>query len=439
MKQLFFFLTLMNFTVGPVFGATSEAGSSSMEEKKAEIENPTKEPLTWGEFDPGKGVLLGKNEFGSISLSFYVLGRYINQLPATQSWTDHLGKTSAVDTRHDIELHRIIVWLKGWAYDPKLTYSINFWTVNSSKNIYTIGSLVYSFDPKAELTVGIEGLPGVRSLNGQHPYFLGTDRHLGDEFFKPGFTMGASLRGQLSPSFFYRAMIGNTSSEIAIPSSEFDRYFSYGASFWVLPTGEFGPRGGYGDYEMHSEWSSRYGLSFTSSHEDAYIKEFENDNPKNTQLKLSDGTNIFSPGALAIGTQVRTADYTILSPDVGFKYNGLFLDFNYYLRWLDNLTTIGGPIPQTKFFDHGLMVQIGKQVKPRKLELYTSYTNIWGEFNNPWEIAVGANYYPNSNTRNWRLNAMINHIEQSPVGSQFGFYSTGQTGETIVLASDVFF
>lgn len=452
MKKIFVSLTTMILLTGSAFGQTSEAGPvSDVKKSETNIENEEDKDspwggsgssitsLTWGEFDPGKGVLLGKNELGSINLSFYVLGRYLNQMPAEQTWTDHLGRTFPVKARNDIELHRIIVWLKGWAYNPKLSYTINFWTVNSSKSIHTIGSLFYKFDPKLILSVGVEGLPGVRSLNGQHPYFLGTDRHLGDEFFKPGFTMSANVAGQLSKAVFYRAMIGNTSSEIGVTANEFDRRFSYGASMWILPTGEFGPRGGYGDYEMHSELASRFGLSFTNSYEDAYAKQFENNDPKNTQLKLSDGTNLFTPGALATGVRVTNANYTILSPDMGFKYNGLFVDFNYYLRWLDDFSTIGGPVPQSDFFDHGFMVQVGKQVKPRKLEIYTAYSYINGEFNNPWEIALGANYYPNNNTRNWRLNLMVNHIEHSPVGSQFGYYATGQTGETLALATDVFF
>ncbi len=135
---------------------------------------------------------------------------------------------------------------------------------------------------------------------------------------------------------------------------------------------------------------------------------------------------------------VKEANYTIISPDIAFKYQGLFIDVNYYFRWLDGFSTLGGKVPQNTIFDQGTMIQIAHQVKPQKLELYTAYSYIWGEFNNPWEIAVGANYYPKK-TRNWRVNLMVNHVEQSPVSSQFGFYIGGQTGETVALSTDVFF
>lgn len=415
-----------------------ELTTEDVEEVKAkEPEDSNKEPITWGSFDPGKGILLGKNDLGSLSMSFYMLARYLNQQPASQSYVDHNGTKRNVDTRNDIEMHRIIVWLKGYAYDPKLTYSINFWTVNSSKNINTIGYLNYQFTQKFSAGAGIEGLPGVRSLNGQHPYFLGGDRHLGDEFFKPGFTMGAWIRGQLGENVYYRVMVGNALSEVGVTSAQLTRDMAYGGTVWWMPTtGEFGPRGGYGDYEMHSRLATRFGLSTTLSREDRFAQV--DDQPNNTQLKLSDGVNLFETGALAPGVTIKRANYKIVSADAAMKYQGYFLDFNYYTRWLDGFDTEGGPVSKKSIFDHGFMVQTAYQIKPRKLELYSAYSYIWGEFNNPWEVAVGANYYP-KDTRNWRLNMMINHIEQSPVSSQFGYYIGGQTGETLALSTDILF
>lgn len=438
MRLILFLSGLIFLSTLSAFGESPKADPVNMSDKEDMVDPPEDDHLTWGEFDPGKGMLIGKNELGTMNISFYVLGRYLNQQPPQQSYKDHLGRNTKVDTRHDISLHRMIVWLKGVAYDPKLSYSINFWTVNGTKNINTIGQLAWKFSPKIEAVVGIDGNPGVRSLNGQHPYFLGTDRHMADEFFKPGFTMGAILRGQLSHSVFYRLMAGNNLGEIGVTNLDFNRDLSVGGSIWILPTGEFGPRGGYGDYEMHSKLSSRYGISITQNRDNGYAKPFEGNNPKNTNVKISDGQNLFQPGALAPGVTVKEANYTILSPDMGFKYRGLFVDFNYYFRWLNGFSTLGGQVPDKEIFDHGTMIQFAHQVKPQKLELYTAYSYIWGEYNKPWEIAVGANYYPKQ-TRNFRLNMMINHVEQSPVASGFGYYSGGHTGETIALATDLLF
>lgn len=415
-----------------------EAEKNRLEESQVKDSEGKPYPMTWGEFDPGRGMLIGRNELGTMHLSFYVLARYLNQQPPHQSYSDHLGRKILVDTRNDIELHRMMVWLRGTAYDPKFNYLINFWTVNATKNIHIIGSLSYKFDPKFNLSVGIDGLPAIRSFNGQHPYFLGTDRHLGDEFFKAGFTMGVSAFGQLSPSVFYRAMIGNSFSEIGLPTSQMTRNMAYGGTIWVAPSGEFGPRGGYGDYELHSKLVSRFGISATQSRENGNAQPDENDEPQNTTIRLSDGQNLFSPNALAQGVTIDRANATITSLDAAIKYRGFFWDVNYYMRWLNGFKTRGGKVKENEIFDYGFMTQIAHQIRPQKLEIYSAYSYIWGEYNNPWEIAVGANYYP-QRTRNWRLNLMVNHVEQSPVNSQFGYYVGGQTGETIVLATDVFF
>ena len=44
-----------------------------------------------GEFSPAKGFDLVKTEKGTLNISFYGMFRYINQNPATQTFTDHLG------------------------------------------------------------------------------------------------------------------------------------------------------------------------------------------------------------------------------------------------------------------------------------------------------------------------------------------------------------
>src|SRR5262245_48771140 len=74
---------------------------------------PTERIETWGEFDPGDGFLIGRNSLGELSVSGYALVRYINQMPAEQTYIDHLGNEHAVDARNDIFPHRIIVFLKG--------------------------------------------------------------------------------------------------------------------------------------------------------------------------------------------------------------------------------------------------------------------------------------------------------------------------------------
>ena len=48
--------------------------------------------LTAGEFTPAKGFDLVKTSRGSLNISVYGMFRYLNQTPADQTYTDHLGR-----------------------------------------------------------------------------------------------------------------------------------------------------------------------------------------------------------------------------------------------------------------------------------------------------------------------------------------------------------
>jgi hypothetical protein len=66
-----------------------------------------------GELTPGKGFDLFKSKRGSLNISFYGLFRYVNQLPASQTYTDHLGRERDVKENNMINWHRTFVWLTG--------------------------------------------------------------------------------------------------------------------------------------------------------------------------------------------------------------------------------------------------------------------------------------------------------------------------------------
>ena len=228
---------------------------------------------TYGLYSPGKGVSVFKGKGGEVSISAYALLRYINQMPADQTFTDHLGNEHPVNARHDIYSHRVIVWLSGWVADPKLVYNIAWWTVNTTDQDALFGNIGYQFDKKFNLYAGINGNPGSRSMFGSHPYWLGNDRVMADEFFRPFFTQGLWANGEVLPGFWYSVMVGNTSSTLGVTASQLDRKFTTGGSLWWMPTThEFGPRGGYGDWENHQKLATRFGISTVNSPEERYTE-----------------------------------------------------------------------------------------------------------------------------------------------------------------------
>jgi hypothetical protein len=396
---------------------------------------------SWGEFEPGDGFLVGRNSAGELSISGYLLVRWIDQTPPGQSFTDHLGNTHPVDARNDIFAHRAMVFLKGWIGTPKLIYTVLFWTVNTTDQQGIFPILGYQFGRKFSLYAGLNGLPGTRSIMGSHPYWLAPDRVMADEFFRPYFTNAVWAQGEVLPGLWYNAVLGNNLSSLGIKATDLDRKMSYGGSVWWTPTThEFGPRGGYGDWERHEKLATRFGVGAVMSPENRQTSATTGPS-NNTTIRLADSLSVFDTDSLAPGVTVQSADYRVLSADAGIKYRGVFLQAELYNRWLDNFKA-DGPLPIGRIHDVGFYVQTSFYPVPKKLELYGATSQIWGDkdagFGRSFEYLGGANFYP-ANTRNHRINAQVMHVDGSPVSSTFGYYAGGQKGTTLSLAASVFF
>jgi len=397
---------------------------------------PTNE--TWGTYDPGKGYLVAKTSKGELAISAYGLLRYLNQMPGSQTYTDHLGVKHDVDTREDIYPHRVIVWLKGWMFDPKLIYTFTLWTVNTTDQDAIFINIGYQFHRRFQLYAGIAGNAGTRSILGSHPYWLGHDRVMADEFFRPFFGSGIYANGELFRGFWYNAQIGNSNSILGVKASDLDRNQTVSGSMWYMPTGEFGPRGAYGDYEMHENVAMRIGASACYSPEQSFVGSGTS---KNTTLKLADAVNVFDEGALAPGVTVQNVDYKVLAVDFGVKYKGIFVQAEHYIRWLDKFVA-DGALPVGEIIDNGFYVQAACYPVPKKLEAYVATSQIYGDeeagFDKADEYIVGTNFYP-FDTRDTRLNLQYISVNHSPVGSTFGYYTAGQTGSTISVAYSLMF
>jgi hypothetical protein len=420
---------------------TAEAPVAASVAEPEEPRQPSSRIESWSEFEPGDGFLVGRSSAGELSISAYALVRYMNQLPADQTFTDHLGNERDVDTRQDIYPHRIMVFLKGWVGVPKLVYTIFFWTVNTTDQDALFGSLGYQFSRKFSLYAGINGLPGSRTVQGSHPYWLGHDRVMADEFFRPYFTYGVWAQGEAAPGFWYNAMVGNNLSALGTKATQLDRDLSYAGSVWWMPTTkEFGPKGAYGDWEWHEELATRFGASAAFSPEERFT-DAATGATGNTTLKLADSLNVFDTGSLAPGVTVQNVDYQLLAVDAGLKYRGIFLQTELFARRLDGFVA-DGELPVTKIEDTGFYLQAAFYPWPKKVELYAATSHVFGDsdagFNDSSEYLIGANFYP-FDTRNHRLNLQLMDVNRSPVSSTFGYYVGGQDGTTVSAAFSIFF
>ena len=181
--------------------------------------------------------------------------------------------------------------------------------------------------------------------------------------------------------------------------------------------------------------ATQFGASAGHSREARYASD---DAPPNaTQIKLSDGVNPFDADALAPGVTVQKLDYDVLAFDAGFKYRGFSFQSEFYVRKLSDFLATG-PVPlRVDIVDKGFQVQGMHMVVPRLVGVYLTYGQLFDDFDrNPWEVSGGASFYP-SRTRSWRLNLHLIRVEKSPAASNFGFYTSGQSGTTISIGTDI--
>jgi hypothetical protein len=412
--------------------APIEAPAADSTAAKAKERYPN---LYSGEFTPGSGFDIIQTERGSLNVSAYGLFRYLNQMPGEQTFTDHLGRVRTVKARNDINWHRSFVWLTGFFYDQDLRYNISIWSLPTTQQTLVFGNLRYIVSEGLTFGAGLGPNLTARSMGGSWPFWAGSDRQMSEDFFRGGFSSTFFATGMPIDRFYYTAAITTNLSQLGVTASNDTRDMGYSASVWTMPTtGEFGPRGGFGDLEEHEHLATRFGLSACHSRESRYAALDQP--PNSTQIRLSDGVYAFEADALADGVTVERLSYDEMAIDAGAKYKGFSFQGEYYLRWLSDFETTG-PLPIDSILDHGFMAEAMHMVVPRKLGLYAVSGYIFDDFKrNPWEAGGGASFFPFGN-RNWRLNLHVIHVEKSAAGSNFGYYTAGQTGTILSLGTDI--
>ena len=391
-------------------------------------------------YEPGRGFILVRDDEGELGAGVFSYARYLNQTALGESYVDSFGRTiNFADIRNDIQFQKLSWNFKGWLFDPNFRYYFFFWTSNSQMGegaqVVLGGYFQYRFSDLLTVTAGVMPLPTTRSTNYTFPNWLRNDnRIMADEFFRGSYTTGIDALGELAPGLRYRVALGNNLAQLGVSSQELDAKFNTvsGALWWMPTTGEFGPAAGMGDYEEHQELATLIGAHYTRSREDAQGQP-EIDDFENSQIRLSDGTLLFSPDPFGTGGRIAKATYQMAAFNAGMKYKGFHLEGEYYFRWVDDFETIGF-IPVDDLFDHGFSLQGSAMVVPKVLQGYVTGSKIFGEFGNPWELAIGANIFP-FKRKEMRINLQGLWLNRSPVGGSSIPAVVG--GDGWVFSSDV--
>jgi hypothetical protein len=193
---------------------------------------------------------------------------------------------------------------------------------------------------------------------------------------------------------------------------------------WLL-RGEFGLYGTFGDYDNHQMVATRLGAHYTHSLETAQEQPGTNA-IENSQIRLTDGSIIFTRNLFGPGISVDTVDYQMMSLDFGIKYRGLSLEGEYYRRWL---TDFGGPNTDNiaPITDQGYQLQSSAMVVQKVLQVYLSGAQVFGRFGDTSELRAGGNWYF-TKQRGLRVNVEFIQLNNSPVGYTAVPYPVGGNG-----------
>jgi TolA-binding protein len=366
--------------------------------------------------------------------------RYLNTTNSPTTFTDHLGNVRDVHTRNDITVNRSMFILGGYIWDKRVRYSLTVWTSAGASSIVVAGNIGWQFSKKLTLIGGYTGVPGSRSLVNTFPYYTATDRSMADNFFRPGFTQGVWAFGEIAKNLNYQLFVGNGLNTISISAAKIDTNLLLSGSVWWEPLGMYGEPGKsvnmYDDYFAKKKTRIRIGTSFTRSREDRF-SNLDQSSPENTSLYNSDGVLTFSTGAFAPGVTVDKAMYKMWAIDAGLKYNGLAINSQFFMRWL-NAFEADGPMPLKSTFDHGYELSASYFVVPKKVLLYAKSSQVFGQFGNSYEYGGGVKWHFLPTERLW-LNAEILKVNKVPYSGAFTPYTAGLSGWIPMLQSIIAF
>lgn len=351
--------------------------------------------------------------------------RYAGFARGVESWTDSSGTNLPVSNRSAFELVRGRAIFSGHAFSPQLGYnlSIDYTTVSDSQINFWNYWLSYEFSRSLTVFIGQAAVPGSREWLTPFVYTLGPDYSLATTFFRPSLSQGIWISGEPVEGVHYRAMLSNGFNTLGASQRQLDSRMTLAGSVYGEPLGEFGP--GFSDFEWHDNPAIRCGASFTISPNEG--QQGSPDLPENVDIRLTDGTLLTQQGALAPGVTVNKYTVALGAIDFGWKYRGLSLSGELYLRELFGLQG-DGALSRTSLFDYGGYAQLGFFLIPQKFEVYARTSQINGAFGSGSEYAGGLNGYwlPGRDNLRWTLDAAW--VIQSPADQVRTDYRAGDTG-----------
>ena len=337
--------------------------------------------------------------------------RFVSFTRNEDEWTNNAGVVLPIEDRQYFDIERFRMVFSGHAFSPKLKYFLQMDGDNDSRNVVSIldGWFAWHFSDAFEIQAGKRKVPGTRN------WLLGAfdtrmiDRAFANEFFRPSRTTGIWAVGDPSSSTHYEFMLGQGFNTDGLTPNETGSNFAVAGSSWWDAIGSYGPVRPT-DFEFHEDLAVRVGSSLVSSVEGTPGRHLE----ETDFLRLTDGTRVTDPNALAPGATVTGFNVNLLAIDAAFKYRGWSANGEYFWRSITDLKA-NIPVP-TVGLQQGGYLEGGFFVLPQEFEWNSQFAFVTSKYGTRTSYATGFSYYPRK-TLNLKLSIDATLINGSPVNS----------------------
>lgn len=404
----------------------------------ADTPSPPSPKFRVGEYDGEAGayVLVRPTDAQKVpfELRFDLItqARFMNFARSRDAWFDSAGERQPIRSFNSFEVARNFLVFSGFGIDPRLQFSAIVFSSTSIDDTVYLGWINYRFSRAFDLRIGNWLVPGTREWYESFRHTLGSDRLMATTYFRPNISPGVWAQGEPVDGLNYVAMLANSLSRFSQGlATRVGSSLAFGGTVWWEPTDDYGV--GVSDVEHHEDRSFRLGASVNVAHESNQGLSLASlRNPEDTLIRLSDGTPLFRPGALAPGVELSSTNLQLWTVDAAMKHRGLGVSGEYFFRWLNGFQTVGGASPYEGFFDHGGLLQAGYFVKPTRVEAFARTSFVLGRFGGGAEYGGGLNWYPRG-TRSWRTTFEVLRVEGSPAQNFITGYRAGETGTLFQL------
>jgi hypothetical protein len=314
------------------------------------------------------------------------------------------------------------IYFMGHIHSPKLTYQMVMEGPTRQANEWRtyLAWINYQSTKELQFTAGLVKLPFGRQdpVNKSGIQFI--DLALATEVFKPDRSVGAAIWGDLGTKLMYVVGAFNgVRNHDDVPSlDQLDTDFAYAARLVAHVLGQ--PIRTESDLAYSKDPQFEVGLSFLYD---------DNNGDRNPGAfysipdRIRAGRGIGGNGmASLVGTDVCE-----FGADAAFRYRGLSITAEYFLRGID------GDNPRSQWelrtlrhdwtAQQGGYIQCGYFVVAKKIELAARLGGVWASGDdNAWEYAFDVNYFP-WGTYNVMLQVDFTRIDEATATSSGGNWS----------------